>query len=42
MTVACPELEGLTEEELAEEEAFMTHLSHPNILRVGSDGGTEL
>ncbi|KAK8831278.1 hypothetical protein WA577_003447, partial [Blastocystis sp. JDR] len=33
VTVACPELEGLTEEELAEEEDFMTHLSHPNILR---------
>ena len=31
-----------TEEELAEGEDFMTHLSHPNILRVGSDGGTEL
>ena len=37
VTVACPELEGLSEAELAEEEDFMIHLSHPNILRVRAD-----
>lgn len=37
VTVTCPELEGLSEEELAEEEDFMIHLSHPNILRVRAE-----